>query len=226
MLLRTALAPCTITGMYLPPQFRSDVPAVAARVMREHPLATLITVGDDDFPFVSHLPLHLEWPAHDDGAGFVLLGHLAKPNPQTRHLAQRQRARVSFLGPHAYLSPKAYPDLQRVPSWNYLAVTCVVEVAPIDEHAPKDKLLKALIGDHEPAYAAQWRSLPDDYTHKMLNGITAYEMRVVDWQCKLKLNQHRPESHQALHAAYQAGNERERAMAAWMRDLNLVPRTP
>jgi transcriptional regulator len=211
--------------MYLPPQFRCEDPRIAARLMREHPLATLMSVDDEGLPFVTHLPLHLEAPGQADAEpSFTLLGHVAKPNPHARYLRARPRARVSFLGPHAYLSPKVYPDLQRVPSWNYLAVTCVVEAQFLDAHAPKDQLLKALIGDHEPAYAEQWRGLPADYTDKMLAGIVAFALRVVSWQCKLKINQHRPESHAALHVAYAAGNEQEQAMARWMKTLGMVPK--
>ncbi len=209
--------------MYLPPQFRCDDPQVAARLMREHPLATLLSADDDGLPFVTHLPLHLEAGEGADGSPtFTLLGHVAKPNPHARLLRARPRARVSFMGPQGYLSPRVYPDLQRVPSWNYLAVTCVVEATFLDEDTPKDRLLKALIGDHEPSYADQWRALPEDFTHKMLQGIVAFELRVTEWQCKLKLNQHRPESHQALHDAYAAGDEQERALASWMRSLGLV----
>jgi transcriptional regulator len=121
-----------------------------------------------------------------------------------------------FLGPHAYLSPKVYPDLARVPTWNYLAVHCTVEATLIDEPQAKDQLLKKLIGDHEPPYAAQWRGLGEEFAHKMLAGIMAFELRVTQWQCKLKLNQHRPESHAAMRARYAAGSPDEQALGAWM----------
>ncbi len=83
-------------------------------------------------------------------------------------------------------------------------------------------MLKQLIADHEPAYAAQWRTLSEDYTGKMLNAITAFELRIVDLQCAVKLNQHRPEAHAAMHAAYAAGNAQEQALAQWMQRLGLV----
>jgi transcriptional regulator len=57
----------------------------------------------------------------------------------------------------------------------------------------------------------------------MLNGIVAFELRITDLQCKLKLNQHRPESHVAMHAIYTAGNDDERALADWMVTLGMVP---
>src|SRR5215217_7652741 len=130
--------------MYLPPHFKSDDPAMAALVMREHSFASLISNDDAGLPFVTHLPLHLE----ERERAFFLLGHCAKPNPHWRYLQARPTAVVTFLGPHAYLSPSVYPDLARVPSWNYLAVHCTVSATLIEDAQAKDRLLKKLIGDH------------------------------------------------------------------------------
>lgn len=204
--------------MYLPPQFLAKDPQTALELMRAHPFASLVSCDDDGLPFVTHLPLHLE----QQGEQLVLWGHCAKPNPHWRYLQQRPRALATFLGPHGYLSPQAYPDLQRVPSWNYLAVHCTVQARLVEEGEAKDALLKGLIADHEPAYAAQWRDLDPEYTRKMLAGIVGFELRVTALQCKVKLNQHRPESHAALHAAYRAGGEQERGLAAWMERIGLV----
>jgi transcriptional regulator len=120
------------------------------------------------------------------------------------------------------MSPQVYPDTQRVPTWCYLAVQARVEARLLSGHEAKDALLKQLIADHEPPYAAQWRGLPEDYTDKMLQGITAFELRVKDLQCSVKLNQHRPEAHAAMHAAYTAGNDHEQRLADWMKRLGLV----
>ena len=185
--------------------------------MRAYPFASLICTDDNGLPFVTHLPIHLL--VSDERA--TLLGHVAKPNPHWRYLKERPQAVVTFLGPHAYLSPQVYPDLARVPTWNYLAVHCTVQAKIIDEPQAKDALLKHLIGDHEPAYAAQWRSLDESYTSKMLSGIVAFELEVQQLQCKLKLNQHRPEAQAKTRAIYAAGNENQRALAAWMDRLEL-----
>jgi transcriptional regulator len=50
----------------------------------------------------------------------------------------------------------------------------------------------------------------------------AFEMQMLDIQTKVKLNQHRPESHAAMHAAYETGNASEKALALWMRRLGMV----
>ncbi|WP_332739143.1 FMN-binding negative transcriptional regulator [Hydrogenophaga sp.] len=204
--------------MYLPPQFAAKDPAIARELMRAHPFASLISSDDEGLPFVTHLPLHLL----EEEGGLVLLGHVARPNPHAKFLRERPKAVVTFMGPHAYMTPRVYPDLARVPTWNYLAVHCTVQVSAMDGFDDKDRLLKHLIHDHDPAYADQWRGLGEDYQHKMMQGIVAFELRVTDLQCKIKLNQHRPESHAAMLAAYEAGNPDERAMAGWMRRLGLT----
>ena len=204
--------------MYMPPQFNVTDRAIAARLMRDHPFASLISNDDQGLPYVTHLPLVLEERGTDD---FVLWGHCAKPNAQWRYLQARPRALVSFLGPHAYLSPSVYPDLARVPTWNYLAVHCTVEARLVEGADEKDALLKRLIGQHEPAYAQQWRDLGQDFQHKMLNGIVGFELQVTALQCKLKLNQHRREAHGAMYARYSAGTPDEQALAVWMQRLGM-----
>ena len=203
--------------MYLPPQFKATDDAHAKALMRTQPFASLISNDDDGLPFVTPLPLHLL----EDPSGLLLLGHCAKPNPHWRYLQARPKAVVTFMGPHAYMTPRVYPDLVRVPTWNYLMVHCAVEAKIIDTFDDKDRLLKHLIADHDPAYADQWRGLGEEYQHKMMGGIVAFELRVLEMQCKIKLNQHRPEAHAAMRAAYAVGNENERALALWMDKLGL-----
>ena len=204
--------------MYLPQQFNAKDEGHALALMRAHPFASLISADDDGFPFVTHIPLHL---TQQDGQ-HVLLGHCAKPNPHWRYLQARPQALVTFMGPQAYMSPKVYPDLTRVPTWSYLAVHAKVEATLVEDAHAKDRLLKQLIGDHEPPFAEQWRGLGEDFQHKMLNGIVAFELRITELQCKLKLNQHRPESHAAMHAAYALGSPDEQALAEWMVTLGMV----
>lgn len=203
--------------MYMPPQFDSKDPQTAAELMRDHPFASLVSNDDEGFPYVTHLPLHAE----REGDTFTLWGHCAKPNAHWRYLQARPKALVVFMGPHAYMSPKVYPDLTRVPTWNYLAVHCSVDARLIEDDFAKDRLLKKLIGDHEPPYAQQWLDLGEEFQRKMLAGIVGFELRVSSWQCKLKLNQHRKESHGAMRQAYASGSEDERSLANWMDKLGL-----
>ena len=203
--------------MYLPKNFKGDWADHAVMLIRENPFASLISTDDTGLPFVTHLPLLLQDElAAEEGSAPVLLGHVSRGNPHWRYLQARPKSVVTFLGAHAYLSPQVYPDLARVPTWNYLAVHCTVEAVLIDEPEAKDALLKKLIGDHELAYAAQWRSLDADFQRKMLDGIVGFELRVTSFECKLKLNQHRPEAHEATLRMYESGSSHQRTLAEWM----------
>jgi transcriptional regulator len=204
--------------MYQPPQFIAKDEAHALELMRSYPFASLIGNEDDGFPYVTHLPLHVE----QRGEQLVLLGHVAKPNQHWKYLSARPKALVTFMGPYAYMSPQIYPDLVRVPSWSYLTVHAQVRASLIEDPLAKDRLLKKLIGDHEPAYAKQWIALGAEYQHKMLAGIVGFELAIEKLDCKLKINQHRPESHAKLHAMYEVGTANERALAEWMRKLGMV----
>ncbi len=198
--------------MYLPAQFAAKEPAAAHELIRANPFASLISTDDNGLPFITPLPLHLI--TDDDQT--LLLGHCAKPNPHWRYLLVRPKAVVTFMGPHAYMTPRVYPDLARVPTWNYVMVHCTVEAKIIETFDDKDRLLKHLIADHDPAYADQWRGLGEDYQHKMMNGIVAFELRVLTMQCKIKVNQHRPEAFDAMRAIYAQGNDNQRALVPWM----------
>ena len=203
--------------MYLPKAF--DYPQHARTVMRAHPFATLISHGADGFPLATGLPLHLQ--AMDDGHD-VLLGHVALGNPQAKRLREHPQALAVFHGPSAYLSPSTYPDTERVPTWCYVMVQARVRVVMVDEPEAKDALLKRIIGDHEPAYAAQWRGLSEAYTSGMLKRIQAFALHIESVQCALKLNQHRPESHAAMAEQWSQGDAQAQALVAWMKTLEMV----
>ncbi|MDR2852372.1 MAG: FMN-binding negative transcriptional regulator [Burkholderiaceae bacterium] len=205
--------------MYLPSAFNAPDAVAARDLIGAHPFASLISNDACGEPFVTHLPLLLDTSRGD--AAWMLLGHCALGNPHWRYVQAHPGALVTFQGPHAYLSPAVYPDRARVPSWNYLAVHCRVEVKLIEASEAKAALLERQIAAYEPAYAAQWRSLDEHFRGEMLAHIVGLEMAVTELQCKLKLNQHRPESHAALYAAYSAGNDDERALAAWMQRLGM-----
>jgi len=208
--------------MYIPAQFNSQELADAVDLMKSHSFATLIANDDEGWPFVTYLPLHLETrTAGVSVPQLVLFGHVARANPHWRYLRDRGNATVSFLGPHAYMSPRVYPDLKRVPTWNYLAVECRVKATLIEGDDAADGMLVKLIEDYDPDYLRQWRSLDAHYVRTMLAGIVGFELEVTELHCKLKLNQHRPESHAAMRAAYGGGNQNERELVRWMDKLNL-----
>ncbi len=205
--------------MYLPKQF--EAPEHAWTLIRQHPLGQLISVDTQGLPMLSWLPMHIDALPEGD-APALLLGHLAKANPHVDQLHHAPQATLVFTGPHAFMPTTVYKDTLRVPTWSYLVVVLRVRAQRLEGEAAKDALLKQLIGDHHPPYAQQWRGLPNDYTERMLEAIEAYHFEVLEVKTKFKLNQHRKESHAAMHALYEQGSEAERELAQWMKTLGMV----
>jgi transcriptional regulator len=87
-----------------------------------------------------------------------------------------------------------------------------VQASLIEELDVKDNFMKKLIADHEPAYARPWQGMDAAYAQKMLSGIVAFELKVTSLQCKLKLNQHRPEASTVMHSVYINGSDDEQAL--------------
>lgn len=207
--------------MYLPRHFEQQDGALALEVMRTYGFATMVSVDDAGAPFPTHLPVIVSEIGVGDAARIVIEGHVAKPNPHWKYLAARPEVLVMFQGPNAYQSPRIYPDLARVPSWNYIAVHATGRARLIEDARAKDALLKGLIAIHEPEYAAQWRGLGEEFQLKMLAGIVAFEITVDQLQPKFKLNQHRPEAHATMKQLYAKGNPAEQALGEWMTRLGM-----
>lgn len=203
--------------MYIPPQFAATDPAFALEVMRTHNFANLVSSEDEGRPVATPLPVVV---SEKDGQVFIHF-HLARANPHVATLRAGRPSMLAFSGPHAYMSPSVYPDLKRVPTWNYIAVHAYGEVAELTEAHQKDALLKSLIALHEPAYAQQWIGLDAEFQETMLGAIAAFCMTVTQLDSKFKLNQHRKEAHAAMKVSYANGTLNEQEIGRWMTRLGL-----
>ncbi len=213
--------------MYTPAHYSAKELAPVHQLMRACPLAWLIGPDAQGQGFGSHLPLTLLDEASDkDGCCMLLEGHMARANPHWSWLAglhgQGQDVMAVFSGPSAYVSPRHYDNHLSVPTWNYAAVHVYGELELIDDAQAKDALLKRLIAQHEPAYAAQWRDLPEDFQSKMLGAIVGFRLHIRRWEGKFKLSQNRSAAERArIREAMAAGTPAEQDVAVWMTRLGL-----
>jgi len=173
--------------MYIPNANRVDDQAQLVTFMQANSFATLVSTVQDEL-FATHLPLVVV----AEGEQVRLRGHLAKANPHWQAWATQPQVLVIFQGPHAYISPSHYEKWESVPTWNYIAVHAYGAVRFVQEEAGLLATLGELIAATEPAYQAQWESLPDKFRTGMLNGIVAFEITVTRLEGKFKLSQNRP----------------------------------
>lgn len=205
--------------MYSPKHFDSQDLSLAHQLMAEQPLALLVGPDAEGQSFGTHVPLGV---ISDEQGGWQLEGHMARANPHWAWLQAQASVLAVFSGPSAYISPAHYDTALAVPTWNYIAVHVYGTLNLIDDPAGKDALLKRLIAQHEPAYAAQWRGLPTDYQDKMLNAIVGFRLQVTRWEGKFKLSQNRPAPERArIQATFAQGLSNEQALARWMAQLGL-----
>ncbi len=183
--------------------------------MQRYSFATIISVTNN-LPVATHLPFLVKQT--DDK--IILSSHFAKANPQCRDIIGTT-ALVIFTEPHAYISPRNYEKEQNVPTWNYLAVHAYGKCVLLDSEESKAELLKATILNYESDYLKQWDNLTDDYKHKMMKGIMAFQIEVNDLQAKAKLSQNRSEKEQE-NIINELGNKTdplEKAIAGYMTAL-------
>ncbi len=203
--------------MYCPAHFAESRSEVLHALMREHPLATLVTMGEDGI-HADHVPLILE--TADDGSP-VLHGHVARANPMWKTLRSDVEALAIFHGPDAYITPSWYPTKREhgkaVPTWNYAIVHVRGPLRVIHDADWLRRQVDALTRQQERDFAEPWAvsDAPADYVEQMLAAIVGIEMTVGSLEGKWKSSQNQPEGNRAGAArGLQAlGTDQARAMA-------------
>lgn len=178
-----------------------------------------IVFGPLNLPDGRHHATHLPLVVKDDGPHGVLEGHFARANSHWQWLANHETL-VVFSGPHSYVSPLLYAERLSVPTWNYIAIHAYGTLELVEGDADKEALLTDLIDANDPAYADQWKSLPDSYRRTMLGGIVGFRISIARIEGKFKLSQNRPEiDRRAVHHAHARGNSDQQSLADWMKRL-------
>ena len=177
--------------MHLPEVFAEDRREVQFALIREYPLALLITAGQGGL-MAGPVPLIL-----DDGAGGTLTGHLARDNPQLTELAQVEDCLAVFSGPQAYVSPSWYATKAEtgrvVPTWNYVTVQIWGRPRVIDDAAWVRRQIGALTRAQEAGRTAPWavEDAPDPYVEALIRGIVGVEIEIARTLGKWKVSQNR-----------------------------------
>ena len=202
--------------LYLPQAFEPAERAAAARLMHDHPFATLCTPAVPE-PHLSHVPLLLQPSCEPHG---TLIGHVARANPHWRHFSGTESIAV-FLGPHAYVSPSWYGDpSSTVPTWNYATVHAHGTVDVVDDPLESRRILEALVHRFEAHRDAPWElAMPESRVEALVGAIVAFRMRIRRLDAKFKLSQNRTRDDRTrVIAALEADPHPDSAATArWMR---------
>lgn len=185
--------------MYLPGHFSESRLDVLHALMRERPLATLVTMSAAGLD-ANHIPLHLSPEPAPFG---TLRGHVARANPVWRELAPDAEALAIFHGPQAYITPSWYPAKVEhgkvVPTWNYAVVHAHGAIRIVDDAPWLRAHLEALTAANEADRADPWQvaDAPREFTDRLIGGIVGIEIVVARIEGKWKVSQNQTEANRA-----------------------------
>lgn len=181
--------------MYCPHAFAMDERADLVALMRENPLAQLVTVTASG-PIATPLPLFFD---ASEGPHGVLHGHLARANGQWRAHATGEGLAI-FMGADAYVSPSFYPSKavhgKVVPTWNYATVQARGAVTFYEDQDRLLDVVTRLTALNEGGRPRPWAvsDAPEAYIKAQLRGIIGVRMDITSLEGKRKMSQNRDEA--------------------------------
>lgn len=176
--------------MYVPAAFCLTDRAEIFAVIRRASFAAMVTVDDAGEPALTWLPFTL---SEDEGENGTLYAHFARGNPQWRDLLRPQRALVSFLDVHGYVSPAWYAPGSNVPTWNYIAVEAAGRPEIVEDETVLRAMQRDLVRTNEMAAGTGWSmdGLDERYMQGMLKGVVGFRLPIERLEAKAKLSQNR-----------------------------------
>ena len=206
--------------MYIPAQFAQTDPQALHRIMREHPLGTLVRTEQGALD-ADHIPFELDPAAGPMG---VLKAHVARANPLWQRCPTGTPVMVIFRGAQAYISPNWYPSKhethRQVPTWNYEVVHVHGRLSVMDEERFVRGVVARLTRTHESSEPKPWKmgdSTPE-YIDGMLKAIVGIEVAITRMEGKAKLSQNR-EPRDRLNAADTLMAKGAEGLGTAMRDV-------
>jgi transcriptional regulator len=201
--------------MYIPRRYEEKDREKVFAFIRENSFGILISVKDG-LPMGTHIPLLLGKNAAGED---TLTGHISRGNEQKYSLTDGSKVLVIFAGPHAYVSPRWYTEMN-VPTWDYISVHVYGTVRIMDGEELKTAL-SHLVNNYEQGtpHPVKMEEIPDKMMDENLRGIVGFDVRIGEVQAAYKLSQNRnEESYHSVVAHLDQGDEWSRRVASEMKD--------
>ncbi|SDH19188.1 FMN-binding negative transcriptional regulator [Microbacterium pygmaeum] len=170
------------------PSFAMTDVAELRRLIDRHPWMTLVSSTPDGL-VASHYAVLLD----EDSDDLTVVGHVGKPDDLLHGLGDRELLLV-VQGPHGYISPGWYGDVQSVPTWNFVSahLSGIPEVLTPQENL---KVLDRLVERFErrmPEPRRMWER-PNDpaYVERLERGTVGFRLRPTRVVAKRKLSQNK-----------------------------------
>lgn len=176
--------------MYIPAKYKNEDLSEVKDFIISNSFAILVNQFEGK-PWATHTPLELE---KDKDGNDILIGHIARANPQWKAFDATSEVLCIFNGPHTYVSSSWYEE-EEVPTWNYIAVHIYGKLTVMTE----PEVLSWLHGlvDHYEKNEEKPLSLKDmsPETLRQVRGVVGFRIKINEIQAAFKLSQGREEDH-------------------------------
>jgi transcriptional regulator len=207
--------------VYLPAHFHETRVELLHELIRERPLAALVTLTAEGLE-ANHIPFELDADPEPWG---TLRGHVAKANPVWRNFSPTIEPLIIFQGPQAYISPSWYPSKkitgEVVPTYNYLIVHGSGAMRIIHDREWLRGLVTRLTDRFEAGRNARWQvtDAPTPFIDKQLAAIVGIEIALSKLTGKWKVSQNRPAEDRSgvVQGLSERGDGESSAIAHWVR---------
>ncbi|MDW4572779.1 FMN-binding negative transcriptional regulator [Microbacterium sp. M3] len=158
------------------------------RLIEQNPWVTLVSATDDGL-VASHYAVLLD-PDRDD---LTIVGHVGKPDDLIHGLGERELL-VVVQGPHGYVSPGWYGDVQSVPTWNFVSahLSGVPEILTPQENLEVLERLVARFESAMPQPRLMWEAPNDpEFVRRLEKGTVGFRLTPTRVVGKRKLSQNK-----------------------------------
>ncbi len=142
-------------------------------------------------PWATHIPLELD---KDSNGNDILVGHIAKANPQWKYFVEDKDVLCIFNGPNTYVSSSWYAE-EEVPTWNYIAVHIYGLLKVQDKKSLMASLHKLVNKYERKSENPMSLNNLSKNTLRQVNGIIGFEIEIKEIQAAYKLSQGREHDH-------------------------------
>lgn len=177
--------------MYLPNHYSTNDIEKVKKLIERNSLATVLSFPQNDRPFINHLPIIFNSKI---GEQEILIGHMAKANPQWKHFKQNPDCTLIINGEHTYISPRWYRSGRDVPTWNYAVAHLHGKIELVEDFDAQVDILKQLSTYFEKQSQTPWVfELPSDLLNEnaLTNAIISFKFHPEKIEAKFKLSQNR-----------------------------------
>jgi transcriptional regulator len=172
--------------MYTPEQFTENDSQKIVDLVKKNPFGMLITEHNGSL-CINHYPFLFEC---ETGSRGVLIGHMAKNNPQWKSFSEDKPVTAVFNGAHGYISPTLYAT-PGVPTWNYATVHLQGKPTLIEDTAGVENILEKMTAHFESNQSTPWKLNFPVAKDKLLSMIVGFEIEIQKSEGKFKLSQNK-----------------------------------